>query len=352
MKKNESKLILLTFLFLIPFVISSCTSSPHPRERGVNPKSYLFLNSVLNVKILDKNADKEKIMKRVKSRLEEIEEKMSLNLPTSELNKINENAGIKPVKVSDDTLSLIKTSLKYHKLSADNQNGAFDIRIGPLVKLWDIGGLNQKIPSYEEIISVLNKMKGEVIIKENTVYLEDEGMILDLGGAAKGYATDEIVKILREEGVKSAIIDLGGNIYILGSKEDGSDFKVGIQDPTATRGHYLGTVSLSDKSVVTSGTYERYFEDKGIRYHHILSTTTGYPADNNLVSVSVIGENSTLCDIMSTTLYLLGLEKGLEVAEKKDGLEAIFLTKTGDLYLTQGANSIFTLTETGFNIAN
>lgn len=333
---------------LIPLLIF--TSCSKPEKTGNEP--YLFLDSVLSLKILDDDVDKDKITSDVRKRLETIENEMSTHLASSDISKVNSNAGVKPVPVSEDILDLLSITEKYVSYTKNNPAGRFDIRIYPVVKLWDIGGSGERVPNAQELSDALAKVNSKMTVdrKNKTIYLEQKGMGIDLGGCAKGYADDEIVKILNENGVKSAIIDLGGNIYVHGSKA-GKTFKVAIQDPQKSDG-YIGVLDIKDSSVVTSGIYERFFEKDGVCYHHILSTTDGYPVNNGLVSVSVIGKSSTVCDIMSTSLFLLGQDKGLETANQIPDIEAVFLNDKGEIYLTDGAKKIFTKGDNSYKVAN
>jgi len=175
-------------------------------------------------------------------------------------------------------------------------------------------------------------------------------MIIDLGAIAKGYAADEIVKLLKDNGVSSAIIDLGGNIFVLGKKQDGSPWKVGVQNPEKSGSDTIGFVTASDKSIVTSGVYERYFEFEGKSYHHILNPETGYPYEKDVLGVSIVSDTSIDGDSLSTTLFALGVDEGLKLIESLDGVNAIFITRDHNLHLSSGFKDIFTLTNDDFKI--
>ena len=183
-----------------------------------------------------------------------------------------------------------------------------------------------------------------------TVFLQDEGMVIDLGAIAKGYVADEIIKILEENNIKSAIVNLGGNVYVHGSK-NGKDFKVGIRDPFSQDANaYFGIYKTQDESIVTSGVYERYFIKNGVRYHHILSTSTGYPIDNELMSTTILTKNSMVADALSTTTFALGVDEGLKLIENTPGVEAIFVTKDKKVYITSGVNEKLELTNKEYEI--
>jgi thiamine biosynthesis lipoprotein len=267
------------------------------------------------------------------SRIKEIEDRMSANKDGTELAAVNAQAGIAPQKVSPDTFFVIGKALEIARLTG----GALDPSIGPLVKLWGIGTDKARVPSPEEIAAaraLVDYSKVKLDKDSQTAYLPVKGMRLDLGAVAKGYAADEAVRILKEGGVARALIDLGGNIYAMGRKKDGSAWRIGIQDPDKDRGSYMGIMSLAEGSLVTSGGYERYFEDKGERYHHILDAKTGYPARSGLKSVTIVSGSSILADCMSTAVFVLGPEKGFALADGMAGLGAVLLDDDGEVRVT------------------
>ena len=310
---------------------------------------FFFLNSILTLDIYDTGLDNAKINQEVEDRVRELENKMSTKIATSEVSKINDNAGIDKVKVSDDTFTVIKEALKYGKIS----KGKFDITVGNLVDLWGIGTENEKVPSKEEIqkaLATVDYNKVEIDDNNKTVFLKDKGMKIDLGAIAKGYVADDIVKILEKDGVKSAIINLGGNVYVYGNK-GGKNFKIGIRNPLSPDPNdYLGIYQSQNESVVTSGVYERFFEKDGKRYHHILSTSDGYPIDNNLISTSILTKSSMDADALSTTTFALGLEEGLKLIENTKNTEAMFITADKKIYMTSGLKEKFELKNSDFTI--
>ncbi|EPN2092521.1 FAD:protein FMN transferase, partial [Clostridium botulinum] len=188
--------------------------------------------------------------------------------------------------------------------------------------------------------------------KESTVMLKRKGQAIDLGAIAKGYTADELKKVLLNYNVSSAFLSLGGNVYVLGNKPDKTPWKIGVQNPLEPRGDYLGIVSVSDKSVVTSGNYERFFERNGKRYHHIFDTKTGYPAEKGLISVSIISDKSIDGDALSTSVYTLGLDEGKKLIESLNNVEAVFVTKDKKVYITSGLKDTFKLTNTDFKLQN
>lgn len=236
--------------------------------------------------------------------------------------KINENAGTKPVAVSADTINMIERSHYF----AGSSGGAFDVSVGPVMDLWGFGKSEQQVPSDEEInraLSLVDYNKVQVDPSNMTVFLTKPGMSLDLGGVAKGYATDEAVKALKEAGIQHAIINAGGNVYALGDKPDGSPWRVGVQDPRGEKS-IIGILYVKDRAVVTSGDYQRYFEQEGVRYHHIIDPTTGKQA-RDVMQTTVVTDSATDADILSTSLFVLGAQKGMCFVKELPGTGAIFI---------------------------
>jgi thiamine biosynthesis lipoprotein len=182
------------------------------------------------------------------------------------------------------------------------------------------------------------------------VTLKQDGMTLDLGGIAKGWIADEISRFLQDNGAEHFLINLGGNVLVYGGKPDGSPFRIGMQDPTADRGRYMGIFSLENGSVVSSGVYERYFEADGVRYHHILSTEDGRPVRNGLAAVTILSAESIDGDALSTTVFALGLEAGMDLVQSLEDVEAAFVTETGRVILTQGAADSFKPTDSDLDM--
>lgn len=283
-------------------------------------------------------------------RIREIENKMTINTEVpSEIIKLNEASGLGDITVSPDTFFVLEKGLYYSDLT----QGKFDITVGPIVKLWNIGTDEAAVPEPEELekaIRLIDYKKLRLNKSDNKASLDTQGMMVDLGAIAKGYAADEAGEILRNHGIKNAIINLGGNILTIGGNINGEPFKIGVQNPFNHRGDYLGILSVKNKTIVTSGIYEKNFEQDGILYHHILDTKTGYPADNNLAGVSIITDKSIDGDGLSTSAFLLGLEKGMDFISKTPNAEAVFITKDKKVYLTEGAKESFTLTNEEFQL--
>lgn len=284
------------------------------------------------------------------ARLREIEARMSANRDGTEIDAVNQSAGGKAVAVSPDTYAVIAKALDYAKRT----EGAFDPSIGPLVRLWNIGDNSGTLPPKEAVRKVLPLVdwrRIEMDPAKRTVRLATPGMRLDLGAIAKGYSADEAARILGEAGVKAAVVDLGGNVLVFGKKKDGSQWRVGIQNPEDDRGAYIGLVSGYQMTIVTSGIYERFFIQDGVRYHHILDTKTGYPVENGLVSVTIITEKSIDADGLSTSVFALGLRKGMEFIQRTPGVEAVFIDAQHRVYMSPGAKKSFRITDPAYTAA-
>ncbi len=264
----------------------------------------------------------ESILDGLKKLCEKYDRMFSTTNTDSELYKLNHANG-QPFTVSSETANLIQEGIHYSELSG----GAFDLTIEPVSALWDFKADKPTVPSSDAIAQAVSHVDyTKVDIQDNTVTLEDPEAGIDLGAIAKGYIADQVKTYLKKQGVKHAIINLGGNVDVIGTKPDGSKYNIGIQKPFDESGEAITSVQLKNQTVVTSGIYERYFKKNGKLYHHILDPRTGYPCENNLYSVSIITDSSTKADALSTTCFLLGYQKGMELIQSMDGVEAIFIT--------------------------
>jgi FAD:protein FMN transferase len=335
------KKTLKTILFLATvLLITGCT--PKQLYTADNFKLYTV------VQITTYGQLKDKVYDEIWSFLDHVDDTMSMTLASSEIVAINAAAGSHPVIVSDDTYKVIEAAIEFSKIS-----NKFDISIGSLVSLWGIGSDFARVPTENEILEILPLINFEKIVLDpinKSVFLEDEGMQIDLGAIAKGYAADETKNILLKNGVKSAIINYGGNILTVGTKEQNANWNVGIQHPDQSRGSYIGVLPLKDKSVVTSGTYERFLEVDGKAYHHILDPNTGYPVENGLWSITIISDSSMDGDALSTLVFAEGLEKGLEIVENLENVDAIFVTEDFNVIVSSGIKETFRLTDSNFTL--
>ena len=267
---------------------------------------------------------------------EQEEARLSHTVEDSEIWKIN-HAGGKPVEVSYQTGDLIREALSYSELT----DGLFDISIAAVSDLWDFEDKSSALPdpnAVREAVTHVDYRKIDVSESSGdeeftcTVRLDDPDMQITLGGIAKGYIADELKSLLESKGVKHALINLGGNVLAVGGKKDGSPFKVGIQYPFKNEGEIIAAADVKDRSLVTSGSYERYVESDGKIWHHILDPKTGYAVDNDLVSVTICCDSSLQADALSTSVFLLGLERGAKLIEQTDGVSALIITDDYELH--------------------
>ncbi len=297
-----------------------------------------LLGTTCSVTLTSKHAKQD--FDRVFTLVQEIEQTMSVHVEESDVSKINAMAGKTPVSVEPETFYLIERAVEI----AEETEGALDITVGPFVEEWGIGTEHPKVPAIETIENLLSFVDYRSIVldkQEQSVYLPRQRMKIDLGALAKGYAAHEAVKVLQEEGVARGIIDFGGNIMVFGTKESKEPWRIGIQQPEASRGHYFGIVEVDEGAVVSSGTYERFFVQDGVRYHHILDPAAGRPVRNGLDSVTILAESGTDADAYSTAVFVLGLEKGYRFIESKPELEAVLVTVDKEVYITSGLEDRF-----------
>ena len=257
----------------------------------------------------------------------EYEALLSISYDGSDIWRIN-HAGGSPVTVADQTLELIKLGVEYGGVSG----GMFDITIGRLSTLWDFTGLSG-VPSGPDLDFARSTVDyKQIIINGNTVRLINEEAWIDLGGVAKGYIAGKVADFLRDRGVAGAVVDFGGDIAIVGGKPDGEPWRVGIRKPFGERSELLGAVELGEATIVSSGVYERMFEDNGIFYHHILDPGTGMPVRSDVVSATVIIESAVLGDIMSTIALLVGCEQAEGLLKRAPGfIGALLVLDNGEL---------------------
>ena len=340
--------VLLVLSLFLGTVLSGCGLN---NNKSVSKSSFYF-NTIITLTLY--GTDKEDAIDECFHLASRYENLLSNTIEGSEISQINALAGSgEYVTVSDETLEVLEDGIRYCELS----QGAFDITIGKLSSLWNISEIAASlsdenneadascIPSQQAIEEALSTVDYTALeIRGNQVRLNTPGAMLDLGAIAKGFIADKMKDCLKSAGIKSALINLGGNVLTLGSKTNGSDFVVGIQKPFDDTGIPLATVSLSDKSAVTSGIYERYFRVDDKIYHHILDLSTGYPCENELDSVTIISDSSMDGDALSTTCFVLGSEKGMQLIEELDGIEAVFVTENLE-YLTSSGLEAYSFAE-------
>ena len=295
----------------------------------------------------------ETVVQHVFNTINQLENKLTVNRPVSEVMSINNAAGKHPVRVSHAVYSLIEQAWKVSLMP----NSCFNVAIGPLVKLWKIGFSGHQVPEPEQIVekrSLIDPNDIELDPKSCSVFLKKADMEIDLGAIAKGYIADVIKLVLQQHKVYQAIVNLGGNVLTIGDSPIDSEgyWHIGLKKPfSSIKNELVGLIKVKNKSVVTSGIYERYFIEKQHVYHHILDSKTGYPLDNELESITIISDTSLEGDIYSTILYGFGTEKTKQLLKNQQNLSAIFLLKDKTIKIVNSDNFAFQLLDQEYQIS-
>lgn len=274
-----------------------------------------------------------KVMEEVKDILLSFHKRMSIYESTSEISSLNHMAGSSSLSISPEIYDLIRRSIAYSKLT----NGAFDITAFPLKKIWQTA---EQIPTEAQIHHAKKLVNyRNIVFSDNKIMLKYSGMGVDLGGIAKGFAVDKVVEFLKSRGTTSGVINFGGSVFVLGEERS-----VGIQTPFGKKGTYIGTIRVKNKAVVTSGAYENYRVINGTAYQHILDPHTGYPVNNELLAVTLIGAKAEELDALATGVCVMGIQKGYDLLKKRQ-IDAIFIKKDGSVLLTEGIKESFSFKE-------
>lgn len=335
----------LLALLLLTCCVAGCRRTNQP----VSDTEFLLNTSVtLRIYAIDGSSGKgftrraEALIQDCFEKCRDYQDIFSRTASTSELFRLNQKQSASPgtpsltVPVSSDLASLLEIGLYYSELS----QGAFDITTAPLSDLWDFSAAKPQVPRQEDIQEALASVDyRNLILEGNSVTFLNPDTQIDLGAIAKGYIADQMASWLRQEGVTSAILDLGGNLYCIGGRSKNQPFTVGIRDPFSDSGTSILTLSVQNLSVVSSGIYERCFTQDGQFYHHILNPKTGYPYDNGLASVTILSGSSTHGDALSTTCFALGLENGIALLDSLPDTWGIFITTDGEIHFSEGAKA-------------
>ncbi|MFD1393485.1 FAD:protein FMN transferase [Lacticaseibacillus jixianensis] len=346
----------LIALLILAVPLAACSQKPAVKKQAEviqtpHKGTQFLMGTVVTLSVYNKG--KAKAVDDGFARVKALAAKVTVNQKGSQVDAVNQAAGKKPVQVSADVFRLIQYAKRYSQRS----EGAFDLAIGPVTSLWHIGFPDARKPSQAEINAVLplvHYQDVELNAAKRTVYLKKKGMQLDLGGIAKGYIADEVVKVFKKDGVNTAIIDLGGNIFVMGHspKATNRPWTVGIQDPKKPRGTAIGSVPAVNITVVTSGIYERNLIVAGHNYSHLMNPRTGYPFENNLMGVSIVTKKSVDGDALSTATFDKGLRGGMAFIEKQKDAQAIFITKDKKVYISSGLKNKFQLfKDSGYQMA-
>ena len=331
------KITTLLFLFLI--TLCGCANSAESSSEDTKEYSrdIFAMDTYMYLKAYGEHADT--ALGYSSEQILSLEELFSVTSEKSDIWAINHSNG-EPVSVSDDTIVVLNKAIEI----GGKTNGALDVTIYPLLTEWGFTTDTQQVPTDDIIADKLKLIDyTKISVKGNTVQLPDN-MQIDFGALAKGYTSDCVTEILKENGVKSALVNLGGNVHAVGTKPDGTLWKVGVQNPFSPS-EQVCILEIADKAVITSGNYERFFTDEnGRKYWHILDSTDGFPADNGLVSVTIVGENGLLCDALSTALFVLGTDKAIDYWRSSADFEMILITDDEKIIYSEGLSDFINFT--------
>ena len=328
--------------FILILAAALCLSGCGKQEKEASAQIFA-MDTVMEIAAFGPQA--EDAVSETESQIQELEKQLSRTLPDSDVSRINRNGTTPTTGIAAGTWALLEAALEYR----DATDGAFDITIAPVMDAWGFTGDSFRVPEQSELDELLKYVNSdEIQIQEEPAYSVTlgEGQAIDLGGIAKGYTSDLVEQTFRANGIESGKISLGGNVFVLGGKPDGSDWRVGIKDPRNESG-LAAILSLRDAYAITSGGYERYFEENGKTYHHIIDPSTGYPADSGLLSVTVVAAdngpdwagagNGAMCDAFSTALFVMGEEQALDFWRNGGyDFDLVLVTEDGRVVITAG----------------
>ena len=318
----------LAAVLLSLLLLSACAQVNRQKERST---SFFAMDTHMTIRF---TGGSDALTEAAEKEVRTLENLISVTLESSEIHRLNETG---ESRISYETALLLGKALELCK----ETGGALDISVYPLVREWGFTTGEYHVPSGEVIRSLLEVVDYKALALDSDIMTLPAGMAIDLGSIAKGYAGDRICQLLREGSVTSAILDLGGNIQTIGKKQDGSPWRVAIQSPTGS--DYAGILTVSDEAVVTSGGYQRYFEDEnGHVWWHIIDPETGYPAEKGLLSVTIVGTEGVRCDALSTALFVMGEEDAVSFWQAHRDFEMILITDDGRLLITLGLAGRFT----------
>ena len=321
---------------LLAGVLTGCSAPAEEMQQPVE-RSLFAMNTYMTFTAYGEDA--QAALQEAEECIQQVEGLWSVTDKDSEIYQANHSGG-QPVTVSEETAEIISFALEM----AQRTGGALDPTIYPVLTAWGFTTDSKQVPSQQQIAQLLEQVGYDRIQLNGSELTVPDGMELDLGAVGKGYTADLVTEILRRHGVTSALISLGGNIQAIGSRPDGSDWRLGIRAPWESGN--LGVLTVSDAAVVTSGGYENYFDDEqGNIYWHILDPSTGYPADSGLQSVTIVGREGKMCDALSTALFVMGAQSAEQYWRENGGFEMLLVTDSGEILITEGIAEDFTLNE-------
>lgn len=313
------------------FLLTGCSGAP---AQGPESATFFAMDTAMDFTVYGDAA----LLGEAETLIGSLEEQVSVTDEHSDIYAIDHTGS---GSLSGNAAELMAQALELCRRTG----GALDISVYPIVRAWGFTTGSYQVPDEETIQSLLPLVDYTQIQYDAAtgVVTLPEGMEIDLGSVAKGYAGQLVAQMLREHGVQSALLNLGGNVQTVGAKPDGSPWQIGIKDPQGEDA--MMVLSVEDQAVVTSGGYERYFEQDGQTYWHIMDPSTGHPADSGLISVTIVGDEGVVCDGLSTALFVMGLEKAADLWAQSGDFEAVFVTASGEVYITEGLRDRFALTE-------
>ena len=313
------------------FLLTGCSGAP---AQGPETATFFAMDTAMDFTVYGDAA----LLDEAETLIGSLEEQVSVTDEHSDIYAIDHTGS---GSLSGNAAELMEQALELCRRTG----GALDISVYPIVRAWGFTTGSYQVPDEETIQSLLPLVDYTQIQYDAAtgVVTLPEGMEIDLGSVAKGYAGQLAAQMLREHGVQSALLNLGGNVQTVGAKPDGSPWQIGIKDPQGEDA--MMVLSVEDQAVVTSGGYERYFEQDGQTYWHIMDPSTGHPADSGLISVTIVGDEGGVCDGLSTALFVMGLEKAADLWAQSGDFEAVFVTTSGEVYITEGLRDRFALTE-------
>lgn len=328
------KIVFLCMMYMLIMGITGCSWKQN-QNMAEYSESFFAMDTYMTFTAY--GMDAEAAVLAAEDKIRELEALWSVTDENSDIYAVNHSAG-QTVTIDQKTAELVSFALDM----AEKTNGVLEPTIYPVLTAWGFTTGENRIPTEIELAGLLDKVGYEKVkLNENQIQTEP-GSMIDMGAVGKGYAGDEAAQVLRERGITAALLDIGGNIQAIGTKPDGSDWRVGLKDPFS--GNVLGIFQISDMAVVTSGNYERFFVgDDGKTYGHIVDPATGRPVENGIASVSVIASDGKLCDALSTALFVMGLEQAKEYWRQHKDYEMILIMEDGNIYLTEGIRDSFSL---------
>lgn len=319
---------------LLLTALCGCRNNIDISDNTAFTRDLFAMDTFMSVRAYGKNASA--ALNSSEKLISSLEKELSVTLPESDISRINSSG--EPVRVSGNTAAIIDAAVRYGSLT----DGALDITLYPVLRAWGFTTGEYRIPDSHELSELLEKVDYRQIQSEDSTVSVPENVMIDLGALAKGYTSDAVAQIMREKGVSSGLINLGGNVQTVGTKPDGSLWRVAVRNPYSPDTD-MCVVEIADKAVITSGTYERYFTgEDGKNYWHILDPSTGCPADNGVVSATIIGESGIMCDALSTALFVAGTEKAVSYWQSgNEDFDMILVTNDRRMICTDGISDAF-----------